>query len=162
MDPLDYTGPALLAAPHLIGIADPGMPGLAQVLAERGARPTGCAHPQDVPDHLAALGIGVLPGHDRGHVRADMSALVASGANSLARGAETTRAQDMGLPVLDHADALGLLIAAAPTSIVVAGSHSTTLTAGALTAALHYAIRPGRCSPRLSDSLPGTTAAATC
>ncbi|WP_034089106.1 glutamate ligase domain-containing protein [Streptacidiphilus albus] len=137
MHPVDYTGPALLASPHLIGIGDAGMPGLAQLLRERGARLTGCAHPQDIPAHLADLGIGVVPGHDRGHVRADMSALV-SAANSLPRQAETTRAREMCLPILDHTEALGLLLAATPTSIAVAGSHSTTHTAGALTRALGY------------------------
>ncbi|MEY9846148.1 UDP-N-acetylmuramate--alanine ligase [Streptacidiphilus sp. BW17] len=133
-----YSGPIRLSAPHLVGITEPGMPGLAWLLVERGSRVSGSAtQDSDAAAALAKAGARIVLGNDRSHVRADMSALVWN-SSTASTGPERERAEEMRLPVLQRDEALAMLVDSAPASVTVAGSHSTTTAAVMLTSALDH------------------------
>ncbi|WP_030458527.1 Mur ligase domain-containing protein [Kitasatospora sp. NRRL B-11411] len=132
--------PDLLARPHLVGVAEPGMQGLALWLAGGGATVTGT-----VPDRLAdspevaalrAAGVHVDVGHDAAHLPTGASAVVWSGVVAESQ-PELDRAQKLGLPVLGRAEALTEIAAAAGArTVAVGGSHNTATAAAALAVAL--------------------------
>ncbi|WP_404868477.1 Mur ligase domain-containing protein [Kitasatospora griseola] len=132
--------PPLLAAPHLVDVAAPGMEGLARWLAGAGADVTGSV-PADVACSpvvaaLEAAGVRVHVGFDPAHVGAERSAVVWSSAVA-APHPELDRARAVHLPVLGRAAALGTITAdAGAVTVAVGGSHSTTTAAAALAAVL--------------------------
>ncbi|GAA1232285.1 UDP-N-acetylmuramate--L-alanine ligase [Kitasatospora nipponensis] len=131
-----YDGPGRLAVPHLVGIDEMGMPALAQLLLQRGARVTGSAAAEsEITTELVKAGAVVTYGFDRATVRADRSAVLWS-EGGIAQGLELARAKEMRLAVLHHTQALALLTGKAAASVVVTGSHSIANTAGMLVAAL--------------------------
>ncbi|MGF1425533.1 Mur ligase domain-containing protein [Kitasatospora sp. LaBMicrA B282] len=133
-----YDGPGRLSAPHLVGIDEIGMPALAQLLLQRGARVTGSAAAEsEITAELTKAGARITYGFDRASVRADRSAVLWS-KGGIAQESELARAEEMRLPILHHAQALALLIDEAPTSIMVTGSHSVASAAALLVAALDH------------------------
>ncbi|KDN85682.1 Mur ligase domain-containing protein [Kitasatospora cheerisanensis] len=132
--------PALLAAPHLVNVAAPGMEGLARWLAESGADVTGSV-PADLARSpavaaLEAAGVRVHAGFDPAHVGAERSAVVWSSAVA-APHPELDRARAVHLPVLGRASALRAITAdAGAVTVAVGGSHSTATAAAALAAVL--------------------------
>ncbi|MEV7123988.1 Mur ligase domain-containing protein [Kitasatospora griseola] len=132
--------PALLAAPHLVDVAAPGMEGLARWLAGAGADVTGSVRADvacsPVVAALEAAGVRVHVGFDPAHVGAERSAVVWSSAVA-APHPELDRARAVHLPVLGRAAALRAITAdAGAVTVAVGGSHSTTTAAAALAAVL--------------------------
>ncbi|MFD7645689.1 Mur ligase domain-containing protein [Kitasatospora sp. NPDC059795] len=137
---MDTTRPgavsALLAAPHLVDVAAPGMEGLARWLAGAGADVTGSV-PADLAGSpvvaaLEAGGVRVHVGFDAAHVGAERSTVVWSGV-VVGPHPELDRARVLGLPVLGRAVALNTIAArTGAVTVAVAGSHSTATAAAAL------------------------------
>ncbi|MFC9328622.1 Mur ligase domain-containing protein [Kitasatospora sp. NPDC057015] len=133
--------PELLAAPHLVDVAVPGMEGLALWLAGRGADVTGSVPPAEhdspVVAGLRAAGVRVEVGFAAEHVHADRTVVVWSGAVVGAH-PELDRARVLRLPMLGRAPALAAVTAHPGQQVVtVGGSHSTATAAAALAAALN-------------------------
>ncbi|MFI9273919.1 Mur ligase domain-containing protein [Kitasatospora sp. NPDC052896] len=136
-----YSGPPRLAAPHLVGIdiAGSGLPGLAQLLLEHGARVSGSAlNDNDTTAELAKHGARITHDHGPQLVRADMTCLIWSGRTTAAQRAELERAEQMRVPTHHYSEALEQLFKATNTTVAVAGSHSTASVAGMLTSALGH------------------------
>ncbi|MFD7581824.1 hypothetical protein [Kitasatospora sp. NPDC059817] len=125
--------PDLLSAVHVLDPHSPGVAGLASYLARRHARVTvSPPHSDSRPDLLQGLeqcGAGLRTA-DPG-----TASLIWGGDNTVVHEA-VDHAVGRGLPVLGYARAVELLAALAPTTVAVAGSHSTTMAAAALTCAL--------------------------
>ncbi|MES2178565.1 MAG: UDP-N-acetylmuramate--L-alanine ligase [Gemmatimonadota bacterium] len=130
---LDSTDPRPI---HFVGIAGAGMSALAELFVLRGVRVSGCdAHAENARG-LRERGIEVMQGHDPAHV-AEARALVVTSAMPKNH-PELMRADELGVPVVRRAEALGE--ATRGTTLVgVAGTHgkstTTVLTTEALVAA---------------------------
>ncbi|WP_416875935.1 hypothetical protein [Kitasatospora sp. SC0581] len=125
--------PGLLSAVHILDPHTPGIAGLASYLARRHARVTvSPPRPDSRPDLLQRLercGVGLraaTPG---------TASLIWGGDNTVVHEV-LDHAVGRGLPILGYGRAVELLAATAPTTVAVAGSHSTTMAAAALTCAL--------------------------
>ena len=121
---------------HFVGIAGAGMRALAELLARRGVRVTGCdANPGAVED-LAELGIDVMSGHDPKHVTGAREVIVTSAMPK--DHPELARARELGIPITRRAEALGKAVAGGKL-VGIAGTHgkttTTVMTTSALTAA---------------------------
>ena len=121
---------------HFMGAAGAGMSALAELLARRGVRVTGCdANPAAVPD-LERLGIPVAAGHDPAHVEGARAVVVTSAVPT--GHPELERARSLGIPVIRRAEALAEAVSTGQV-VAVAGTHgkttTTVMTTEALTAA---------------------------
>jgi UDP-N-acetylmuramate--alanine ligase len=137
---LTLLDPADARPVHFVGIAGAGMRALAELLARRGVRVTGCdANPGDTDD-LEELGIDVFTGHDPEHVSGAREVIVTS---AMSRDhPELARAKTLGIPITRRAEALGRAVAQGKL-IGVAGTHGKTTTTVMTTAALASAgLRP--------------------
>ncbi|MFB8201922.1 Mur ligase domain-containing protein [Kitasatospora purpeofusca] len=128
--------PGLLAAPHLVDVAAPGMQGLALWLARAGADVTGSVPEADQNSPavaaLEAADVRVQFGFDAAHVHTDRTAVVWSGVVAGPH-PELDRAQVLRLPILGRAVALkAVCVQAAGGAVAVGGSHSTATAAAAL------------------------------
>jgi UDP-N-acetylmuramate--alanine ligase len=120
---------------HFVGIAGAGMSALAELLARRGVRVTGCdaAAAAGFADDLARLGVEVAPAHDPAHAEASRALVVTS---AVPRDhPELRRAHELGLPVIRRAEALGEAVAGGEV-VGVAGTHGKTTTTVMTTDAL--------------------------
>lgn len=122
---------------HFLGIGGAGMAPLAELLVRSGGTVTGCdAHLNAATASLSVLGVEVLSGHDRDHIRG-CAALIVTAAVPLDH-PEVRAAQQAGLPVLKRAEALGAVVNRGRV-VGIAGTHgkttTTTLTTGVLAAA---------------------------
>jgi UDP-N-acetylmuramate--alanine ligase len=133
MSPLDNSDPRPI---HFVGIAGAGMRALAELLARRGARVTGCDANPGATDDLEELGIQVLNGHDPEHVSGARELIVTSAMPK--DHPELARARELGIPITRRAEALGQAVAGGKL-IGIAGTHgkttTTVMTTSALTAA---------------------------
>jgi UDP-N-acetylmuramate--alanine ligase len=137
MSSLDTSDPRPV---HFVGIAGAGMRALAELLARRGVRVTGCDANPGVMDDLAALGIEVLTGHDPAHVTGARELIVTSAMSK--DHPEILRARELGIPITRRAEALGKAVAGAKL-VGIAGTHGKTTTTVMATAALVAAgLRP--------------------
>src|SRR5215216_2229879 len=110
---------------HFVGIAGAGMSALAELMARRGARVTGCdANPSHVDD-LRRLGIDVRAGHDAAHVDGARALVVTSAMPK--DHPELVRARELGIPVIRRAEALGE-VTVGRELVAVAGTHGKTTT----------------------------------
>lgn len=125
---------------HFVGIAGAGMRALAELLARRGVRVTGCDANPGETDDLEELGINVLAGHDPEHVSEAREVIVTS---AMSRDhPELARARELGIPITRRAEALGRAVSDGRL-IGVAGTHGKTTTTVMTTAALASAgLRP--------------------
>jgi UDP-N-acetylmuramate--alanine ligase len=125
---------------HFVGIAGSGMRALAELLARRGIKVTGCdASPGSTRD-LQALGIDVVRGHSADHVAGARELIVTS---AMARNhPELERARQLGIPITRRAEALGRAVAGGRV-VGISGTHGKTTTTVMTTAALASAgLRP--------------------
>ncbi|HEY8475266.1 MAG TPA: UDP-N-acetylmuramate--L-alanine ligase [Chloroflexota bacterium] len=128
---------------HLVGVGGSGMSSLATLLHDLGKVVTG----SDLRDSAALRdlqrrGVSVFVGHDASHLGQAEAVIVTSAARP--DNPELVEARRRGLPVLRHADALGLLSARKAT-VAVAGTHGKSTTT-ALTA---YLLDRGGLDPTL-------------
>ena len=132
-EPTDLGGRAF----HLIGVGGAGMSVLAQLLAERGAAVTGSdAVGGDALDHLRALGLGVVVGHDAAHVPPAATVVVSTAIKET--NPELAAARERGQEVIHRSQALALA-ARGRDFVAVAGAHGKTTTSGMLAQALSVA-----------------------
>jgi UDP-N-acetylmuramate--alanine ligase len=118
---------------HFVGIAGAGMSALAELMARRGARVTGCDANIAGTDDLQRLGIVVQEGHDVIHI-AGARALVVTSAMPKDH-PEIARARAHGIPVIRRAEALGEAVSGG-TLVGIAGTHGKTTTTVMTTEAL--------------------------
>lgn len=118
---------------HFMGAAGAGMSALAELLARRGVRVTGCdASPATVAD-LERLGIPLSRGHDAAHVDGARAVVVTS---AVPRDhPELQAARDRGIPVIRRAEALAEAVSVGEV-VAVAGTHGKTTTTVMTTEAL--------------------------
>src|ERR687883_894606 len=118
---------------HFVGVAGAGMSALAELLARRGVRVTGCdANPSATSD-LERLGIRVMGGHDPAHAESARALVVTSAMPH--DHPELARARALGIPVIRRAEALGEAVSVGET-VGVAGTHGKTTTTVMTTEAL--------------------------
>ncbi len=111
---------------HFMGIAGAGMVSLAELLLRSGVEVTGCDVGTDPAARaLASFGATLFQGHDPAHVEG-ASALVVTAAIPPDH-PEILRAQELGLPVLKRAQALGEWVSRGRV-VAVAGTHGKTTT----------------------------------
>src|SRR5919202_1473404 len=118
---------------HFVGVAGAGMSALAELLARRGVRVTGCdANPPATSD-LERLGITVSAGHDPAHAESARALVVTSAMPQ--DHPELMRARALGIPVIRRAEALGEAVSVGET-VAIAGTHGKTTTTVKTTEAL--------------------------
>ncbi|MDT8367833.1 MAG: UDP-N-acetylmuramate--L-alanine ligase [Longimicrobiales bacterium] len=116
----------LAGAIHFMGIGGAGMCGLAELLAGRGRRVTGCdAHEGAAVRRLRALGVEVSIGHDPAHL-AGIDAVIVTAAVPAAH-PELEAARAAGVPVWKRARALGAVVGEGRV-VAIAGTHGKTST----------------------------------
>ena len=120
---------------HFVGIGGAGMSGLALVAAQMGAEVTGSDRStgSSYARRLAAVGIGVLEGHDAGHVPAAGEIVVSTAIPDT--NPERAEGRRRGLRELHRSELLGELTRLKPT-IAVAGTHGKTTTSSMVVHAL--------------------------
>jgi UDP-N-acetylmuramate--alanine ligase len=137
MSPLDNSDSRPV---HFVGIAGAGMRALAELLARRGVRVTGCDANPGSTDDLADLGIEVITGHSPDHVVGAREVIVTSAMPK--DHPEIVRARELGIPITRRAEALGRAVAGGKL-VGIAGTHGKTTTTVMTTAALAAAgLRP--------------------
>jgi UDP-N-acetylmuramate--alanine ligase len=127
----------LLSSVHLVGIGGAGMSALARVLLARGATVSG----SDIKESrgiaaLRALGARVAVGHHSDNLEGTRTLIVSSaipGAN-----AEVRAARDRGLPILQRAQVLALLMRERR-GVAIAGTHGKTTTTSMIAMVLRHA-----------------------
>jgi UDP-N-acetylmuramate--alanine ligase len=111
---------------HFMGIGGAGMCPLAEAVARKGGKVTGCdLAPGAALRPLEELGVSVLRGHDPAHLQG-VSALVITAAVPQDH-PEIAAAREQGIPVLKRARALGDWVNAGEV-VAVAGTHGKTTT----------------------------------
>ena len=116
---------------HFTGIGGSGMSALAEALHGSGFTVRGSDRSEGpAQEHLRALGISVLNGHDAAHVSADCDALIFTAAVDPSN-PELEAARERGIPVVRRADLLGLLMSRSH-GLAVAGTHGKSTTTGML------------------------------
>src|SRR5919199_5999905 len=104
---------------HFVGVAGAGMSALAELLARRGVRVTGCDASPSATADLERLGITVAAGHDPAHADSARALVVTSAMPK--EHPELARARALGIPVVRRAEALADAVAAGSV-IAVAGT----------------------------------------
>jgi len=122
---------------HFIGIGGVGMSGIAEVLCNRGYEITG----SDITngstiDHLRAMGVKVIVGHQAGNVVGTDVVVVSSAI--LESNVEVIAAHEHRIPVVPRAEMLAELMRFHH-SIAVSGSHGKTTTASLVASILEAA-----------------------
>jgi UDP-N-acetylmuramate--alanine ligase len=118
---------------HFMGVAGAGMSALAELLAGRGVRITGCDANSAAAAEMTRIGVRFSSGHDPRHLDG-VRAVVVTAAVPGDHG-ELERARALGIPVIRRADALAATVRSAKT-IGVAGTHGKTTTTVMVTDAL--------------------------
>ncbi|WP_026487144.1 UDP-N-acetylmuramate--L-alanine ligase [Caldanaerobius polysaccharolyticus] len=123
---------------HMVGIGGISMSGLAQILNKEGFNVTGCDMKlSKITDKLEKDGITVYPRHDAFHVlKAD---LVVHTAAVKSDNTEILKAKELGIPVIDRAELLGLLMKNYSYGIAVSGCHGKTTTTSMLAITMQQA-----------------------
>lgn len=119
---------------HFVGIGGMGMSGLAEVLWNLGYSVSGSDIAlTEVTDHLSALGIRVLKGHDPSHVQ-DVDVVVYSSAVAETN-PELLAARGRKIPVIRRAEVLAELMRM-KFGVAIAGAHGKTTTTSLIAATL--------------------------
>ena len=122
---------------HFVGIGGIGMSGLAEILAERGIRVSGCdLKPSAATDLLAGRGVPVAMGHDPAHVEGADLVVITSAIRS--GNAEVDAARARRIPVMKRKEILGALVNE-KRGIGVSGTHGKTTTSAMIAVILEEA-----------------------
>jgi UDP-N-acetylmuramate--alanine ligase len=122
---------------HFVGIGGIGMSGIAEVLADRGLRVSGCdLKPSRATDLLAARGVEVFIGHDPSHLHGVDTVVVTAAVRG--QNAEIDEAQRRGISVLKRKEILGA-IAGRKRTVGVSGTHGKTTTTAMIALVLEEA-----------------------
>ena len=122
---------------HFIGIGGAGMSGIARIMLDQGISVSG----SDVKESQVLVGLRALGGEiSVGHAPQNIdgaSLIVVSGAIS-EKNIEMIAARSSGVPILQRAEALSILMSDS-VSVAVAGTHGKTTTTSMLTVAIQHA-----------------------
>jgi UDP-N-acetylmuramate--alanine ligase len=118
---------------HFMGAAGAGMSALAELLARRGVKITGCDASPGGAAEMLRIGVDFSVGHDPLHVEGARAVVVTAAV--IRDHPELARARALGVPVIRRADALAAAVSAASV-IGVAGTHGKTTTTAMVTDAL--------------------------
>jgi UDP-N-acetylmuramate--alanine ligase len=129
--------PDLLRSVHLVGIGGAGMSALARVLLARGARVSG----SDIKESravaaLRALGARIALGHNAKNLDGSRTVVVSSAIPPA--NAEVKAAREQGLPILQRAQVLALLMRE-QRGVAIAGTHGKTTTTSMIAMVLRHA-----------------------
>ncbi|MEP6691015.1 MAG: UDP-N-acetylmuramate--L-alanine ligase [Gemmatimonadaceae bacterium] len=130
MSPFNPTDPRPV---HFVGIAGAGMSALAELLARRGVRVTGCDASAGSVADLERLGIIVADHHDASHAELAQALVVTSAMPK--DHSELMHARQLGIPVIRRAEALGEAVRGGEV-VGIAGTHGKTTTTVMTTEAL--------------------------
>ena len=127
----------LLRSVHLVGIGGAGMSALARVLLARGARVSG----SDIKESrslaaLRALGADISVGHRAENLDGSRTVVVSSAIPEA--NAEVRAARESGLPILQRAQVLALLMRE-HRGVAIAGTHGKTTTTSMIAMVLRHA-----------------------
>ncbi len=129
-----------------IGIGGISMSGLAEVLNQDGKSVFGSdQNPTPLTDRLKTLGITVYRGHEAEHITKELDLVVYTAAIK-EDNVEFQEAVDLGIPMMDRATLLGLIMDGYETSIGVAGTHGKTTT----TSMISHILMEGNLDPTIS------------
>jgi UDP-N-acetylmuramate--alanine ligase len=109
---------------HFVGIAGAGMRALAELFIRRGVKVTGCDANPEGADDLRRLGVDVGP-HDPSHADGVRALVITSAMPRMHP--ELLRAQELGVPVIRRAEALGE-VTVGRELVGIAGTHGKTTT----------------------------------
>jgi UDP-N-acetylmuramate--alanine ligase len=119
---------------HFVGIGGIGMSGIAEILAERGIRVSGCdLKSSAATDLLSSRGIHVALGHDPAHVR-DADVVVYTSAVKGHNG-ELDAARARGIAVIKRKEMLGAIVND-KRGVAVSGTHGKTTTSAMIACVL--------------------------
>src|SRR5262245_10284781 len=122
---------------HFVGIGGIGMSGIAEVLAERGLRVSGCDLKRSgTTDLLEARGIMVFTGHDPAHLDGVDTVVVTAAVRG--ENAEVDAARRRGIRVMRRKEMLGALTDQHRT-VGVSGTHGKTTTTAMISLVLEEA-----------------------
>ena len=131
----DIFAPGMSLNVHFIGIGGISMSGLAEILAAKGHRVSGCdQRASRLTEALTAKGIPVEIGHDPAHL--DGVDLVIHTAAIHRDNPELAAARGRGLDVVERAVLLGWFAETYPVRVAVAGTHGKTTTTGMISVIL--------------------------
>lgn len=117
---------------YLIGIGGISMSGIAQMLLKEECIVSGSDRASSpLTERLSELGAKVYIGHDADNVH-DCDLVVYSAAIK-ENNPERIRAKELGIPQIDRAEMLGIIMKGYECSIAVSGTHGKTTTSGMLT-----------------------------
>lgn len=115
---------------HLIGIGGVSMSGIAEMLMDLGCRVTGSDwNASDLTDKLEKDGAEIFIGPQRAENITDQDLVVYTAAVK-ADNPEMVRAAELGIPVVERPEMLGLLMKRYGSPICVSGTHGKTTTTG--------------------------------
>ncbi len=120
---------------HFIGVGGSGMFPIVQIMLTHGFNISGSDNnPGDTTDREIAMGVKVFVGHSADNIKgADM---VIYSAAIMKDNPELVAARELGIPVLERSEILGLLSRRYDNCICVAGTHGKTTTSSMLTQVL--------------------------
>ena len=123
---------------HFIGIGGISMSGIAEMLLSFGYKVSGSdLKSSKITDRLQEKGAEVIIGHHPENIKA--CDLVVYTAAVKEDNPELAKARQTGIPVIDRAEMLGLLMKKFDTSIAVAGTHGKTTTTSMISLILEHA-----------------------
>src|ERR1700736_5594638 len=122
---------------HFVGIGGIGMSGIAEILAERGVKVSGCdLKPSAATDLLTGRGIHVSMGHDPAHLESVDLVVVTSAVRGV--NAEIDAARSRRIPVMKRKEILGALVNE-KRGVGVSGTHGKTTTSAMIAVILEEA-----------------------
>ena len=123
---------------HFIGIGGISMSAIAEMLLSFNYKVSGSdLRSSKITNRLQAKGAEVIIGHSRENIK-DCDLVVYTAAIK-EENPELERARQTGIPVIDRAEMLGLLMKKFETSIAVAGTHGKTTTTSMISLILEHA-----------------------
>jgi UDP-N-acetylmuramate--alanine ligase len=129
-----------------IGIGGISMSGLAEVLNQDGKIVSGSdQNLSDITNNLETLGIKVFKGHTSDHINKKLDLVVYTAAIK-EDNVELMKAKELGIPMMERATLLGLIMDGYKTSIGVAGTHGKTTT----TSMISHIMLEGKLDPTIS------------
>lgn len=112
---------------HFIGIGGISMSGLAEILLDAGYRISGSdIRPSNITRKLEALGAEIHARHSGENISGQDLVVYTAAVKS--DNPELIRARALGMPVIDRATLLGLIMKRYPYSVAVSGTHGKTTT----------------------------------
>lgn len=112
---------------HFIGIGGISMSGLAEILMKNGHHISGSdMKPSSTTEKLEKMGMTIYIGHSEDNIKnPDLVVYTAAIKND---NPEFIKAQRLGIPIIDRATLLGLIMKKYPYSVAVSGTHGKTTT----------------------------------